>query len=268
MKRFNFKKVIFITSLCLFTGVFLFAQEKENKKIHIKVKKDDATTVDTSFTIDEDMDKDEIREMIRELTGMDVKVHHEDEMDYVYAFSIKDSTDRDSEAHMKKMDIHVTVDDDEEKHVTIYKHGDADHKKWVDHKSGTRYIIVEDEDGKKKKSEMYFISKESKGDEEEVVKKIIQKDGDVIWITTGEDIDKDKKGNILIMTKEDDNKNVIILESSEEPIHFRTKDGKELELIVKDKKSGTDIALDKVKVIKIEKTEDGVINIVVSDKKK
>jgi len=36
---------------------------------------------------------------------------------------------------------------------------------------------------------------------------------------------------------------------------------------VKDKNSGTDIALDKVKVIVIETTGDGGINVVVSDKK-
>ena len=69
------------------------------------------------------------------------------------------------------------------------------------------------------------------------------------------------------MKSEADDKNIIVLESIEKPIHFVTKDGKELELIVKDKNSGTDIVLDKVKVIVIETTEDGVINIVVSDKK-
>ena len=67
------------------------------------------------------------------------------------------------------------------------------------------------------------------------------------------------------MQKKD--KKVIILESSEKPIHFTTKDGKELEFIVKDKKSGTDIAFDRVKVIRIETTGDGNIEIIVSDKK-
>ena len=60
---------------------------------------------------------------------------------------------------------------------------------------------------------------------------------------------------------------VIVLKSSEKPIHFTTKNGKKLELIVKDKKIGTDIALYKAKVIGIETTEDREINIVVSDKK-
>jgi len=69
------------------------------------------------------------------------------------------------------------------------------------------------------------------------------------------------------MKREADDKNIIVLESIEKPIHFVTKDGKELEFIVKDKNSGTDIALDKVKIITIETSEDGVINIVVSDKK-
>jgi len=69
------------------------------------------------------------------------------------------------------------------------------------------------------------------------------------------------------MKREADDKNIIVLESIEKPIHFVTKDGKELKFIVKDKNSGTDIALDKVKIITIETRENGVINIVVSDKK-
>ena len=200
MKKINLKKLLFAASLCLFTGAFLFAQEKDNKEVRIMVKKNDSTTVDTSFTLDEDMDKDEIQKMIHELTGMDVKVHHGDKMDNVYAFSVKDSADFDTDidVDMKKMEIKVIVDDDGESFT---------------------------------------------------------------------DVHKDDKGNVFIMKKEADDKNIIVLESSEKPIHFVTKDGKELEFIVKDEKSGTDIALNKVKVIVIETTEDGVINIVVSDKK-
>ena len=198
MKKISLKKLLFAASLCLFTGAFLFAQEKDNKEVRIMVKKNDSTTVDTSFTLDEDMDKDEIQKMIHELTGMDVKVHHGDKMDNVYAFSVKDSADFDTDIDMKEMEIKVIVDDDGESFT---------------------------------------------------------------------DVHKDDKGNVFIMKKEADDKNIIVLESSEKPIHFVTKDGKELKIIVKDEKSGTDIVLDKVKVIVIETTEDGVINIVVSDKK-
>ncbi|MCD6566311.1 MAG: hypothetical protein J7K53_10255 [Bacteroidales bacterium] len=200
MKKTSLKKILFAASFCLFTGAFLFAQEKDNKKVHITVKKNDATTVDTSFTLDEDMDKDEIQKMIHELSGMDVKVHHGDKMGHVYAFSVKDSVDFDTDidVDMKEMEIKVIVDDDGESFA---------------------------------------------------------------------DMHKDDKGNVFIMKKEADDKSIIVLESSEKPIRFVTKDGKELEFIVKDKKSGTDIALNKVKVITIETSEDGVINIVVSDKK-
>jgi len=200
MKKISLKKILFAASFCLFTGAFLFAQEKDNKKVHITVKKNDATTVDTSFTLDEDMDKDEIQKMIHELSGMDVKVHHGDKIGHVYAFSVKDSVDFDTDidVDMKEMEIKVIVDDDGESFA---------------------------------------------------------------------DMHKDDKGNVFIMKKEADDKSIIVLESSEKPIRFVTKDGKELEFIVKDKKSGTDIALDKVKVITIETSEDGVINIVVSDKK-
>ena len=268
MKIISLKKLLFAASLCLFTGAFLFAQEKDNKEVRIMVKKNDSTTVDTSFTLDEDMDKDEIQEMIHELTGTDVKVHHGDKMDNVYAFSIKDSADFDTDidVDMKKMEIKVIVDDDGESHTVIKKYSNGDHKKWVDHKSGTHYVIVEDEDGEMKKSEMVFISKKHEGDENKVMKKIVHKDGNLIMITE-EDVHKDDKGNFSIMKKETDDKNIIVLESSEKPIHFVTKDGKELKIIVKDEKSGTDIVLDKVKVIVIETTEDGVINVVVSDKK-
>ncbi|MBE9510001.1 MAG: hypothetical protein IMY71_03915 [Bacteroidetes bacterium] len=293
MKKISFRKLIFAASLCLFTGTFLLAQEKGIKKIHIKVKENDVTTVDTSFTIDEDMDKDEIQEMIHELTGMDVMHHHGDDfimersgeknidffvynvdkgkldslkkihedemvityfddedtegmkkkhyvmkkkmsgdkMTHAYVFTIKDSADIDADVDVKEMEIKVTVDGDGESHTVIHKRGSGDHMKWVDHKSGDHYIIVKEEDGKKKKSEVIIISEECEGDEKKEIKK------------------------------------VIVLESSEKPIHFTTKDGKELELFVKDKKTGTDIALDKVKVIRIETSEDGVINVVVSDKK-
>ena len=57
------------------------------------------------------------------------------------------------------------------------------------------------------------------------------------------------------MKREADDKNIIVLESIEKPIHFVTKDGKELEFIVKDKNSGTDIALDKAKEEKRAKEE-------------
>lgn len=231
MKKINFRKLLFTASLCLLTGTFLFAQEEDNKKVHIIVKKNDATTVDTSFTIDEDMDKDEIQKMIHELTGMDVKVSHGDKMAHAYAFTSKDSADFD--ADVKEMEIKVTIGGEGESHTVIHEHGSDDHMKWVDHKSGSHYIIVKDEDGKKKKSEMVFISKEYEGAEK----------------------------------KEVDGKKVIVLESGEKPVIFITKDGKELELSIKDKKSGTDIALDEVKVIVIETSEDGVIKIIVSDKK-
>jgi len=297
MKRINFRKLLVSASLCLFTGTFLFAQEKDNKKVHIKVKKADATTVDTSFTIDENMDKEELQKMIHELTGMDVMVRHKDDlimegpgaknidfyvysgdkgkldslkkdhkdefiigyfddedtvgmkkkhwvmkkkmsgakMANVYAFTIKDSTDFDTDVDVdvKEMEIQVTVDDEGERHAVIHKYGDSDHKKWVDHKSGNQYVIVKEKDGKKTESEIFIISGEYEGDEK----------------------------------KEMDGKKVIVLESDEKPVHFTTKDGKELKLIVKDKKTGTDIALDKLKVITIETTKDGVINIIVSDKK-
>ena len=263
MKKINLGKLLFIAGLCLFTGTFLFAQEKDNKKVHIIVKKNDATTVDTSFTIDEDMDKNEIQKMIHEMTGMDVKVSHGDKMAHAYAFTSKDSAD--SDADVKEMEVEVNVDMDGESHTVIHKHGSGDHMKWVDHKSGDHYVIVE-EDGKKKKSEMVFISKEYEGDENKVIKKIVHKDRDMVKITE-EDVHKDDNGDVFIMKKEVDGKKVIVLESSEKPIYFITKDGKELEFIVKDKKSGTDIALDEVKVIMIETTKDGNINIVVSDKK-
>lgn len=231
MKKINFRKLLFTTSLCLFTGTFLLAQEEDIKKVHIMVKENDVTTVDTSFTIDEDMDKDEIQKMIHELTGMDVMVHHRDKMAHAYAFTIKDSADIDADVDVKEMKIKVTIDGDEESHTVIHKHSSGDHMKWVDHKSGDHYIIVKEEDMKKKKSKVIIVSEECEGDEKKEIKK------------------------------------VIVLESSEKPIHFTTKDGKEVELIVKDKKTGTDIALDKVKVIRIETSEDGVINIIVSDKK-
>jgi len=234
MAKINFRKLLFTANLCLLTGIFLLAQEKDNKKFYIKVKKNDTTTVDTSFTIDEDMDKDEIQKMIYELTGMDVMVHNG------------------------------------ESHSYIYKHDSGDNMKWVDHKSGNHLVFVEEEDGKKKKSELIVVCEEGEGDEKKVIKKVIKKvthkDGDMIMITE-EDIHKDDKENVFIMGKEIDDKKVIILESSEKPIHFTTKDGKELEFIVKDKKSGTDIALDRVKVIRIETTGDGNIEIIVSDKK-
>jgi len=264
MKKNNFRKLLFVVNLCLFTGIFLFAQEQENKKVHIIVKKNDATTVDTSFTIDEDMDKDEIQKMIHELTGMDVKVSHGDKMAHAYAFTSKDSADFD--ADVKEMEIKISVGDEGERHTVIHKHGSDDHMKWVEHKSGDHYIIVEDEDGKKKKSEIFIVSGEYEGDENKVVKKVVHKGGDMIMITE-EDVHKGDKGNFSIRKKEIDGKKVIVLESSEKPVYFITKDGKELELSLKDKKSGTDIALDEVKVIVIETSEDGVINIIVSDKK-
>jgi len=330
MKRINFRKLLVTAGLCLFTGTFLFAQEKDNKKVHIKVKKDDATTVDTSFTIDENMDEDEVQKMIFELTGMDIKFRHKDDlimegsgaknidfyvysgdkgkldslkkdhkdefiigyfdeedtvgmkkkhwvmkkkmsgakMANTYAFTIKDSTDFDTDVDVdvKEMEIQVTVDDEGESHAVIHKYGDSDHKKWVDHKSGNQYVIVKEKDGKKTESEIFIISGEYEGDEKKVIKTVKHKDGDMIMINE-EDVHKDDKGNSYIRKKEIDGKKIIVLESDEKPVHFTTKDGKELELIVKDKKTGTDIALDKLKVITIETTEDGVINIVVSDKK-
>ncbi|MCK4630064.1 MAG: hypothetical protein KAT40_01405 [Bacteroidales bacterium] len=229
MKK-KYLRIIFTATLCLFTGTFLLAQEEDNKKVHIMVKENDVTTVDTSFSIDKDMDKNEIQKMIHELTGMDVMVHPGDKITHAYAFTIKDSVDIDADADVKEMKIKVIVDGDGESHTVIHKHSSSDHMKWVDHKSGD-HIIVKEEDGKKKKSKVIIVSEECEGDEKKEIKK------------------------------------VIVLESSEKPIHFITKDGKEVELIVKDKKTGTDIALDKVKVIRIETSEDGVINIIVSDKK-
>ncbi len=265
MKK-KYLRIIFTATLCLFTGTFLLAQEEDNKKVHIMVKENDVTTVDTSFSIDKDMDKDEIQKMIHELTGMDVMHHNGDKMAHAYAFTIKDSADIDADVDVKEMKIKVIVDDDGESHTVIHKQSSGDHMKWVDHKSGDHYIIVKEEDGKKKKSKVIIVSEECEGDEKKVIKKVIHKDGDMIMIT-GEDIHKDNKGNVFIREKEIDGKKVIVLESSEKPIYFITKDGKEVELILKDKKTGTDIALDKVKVISIETSKDGVINIIVSDKK-
>lgn len=265
MKKNNFRKTVFTATLCLFTGTFLFAQEEDIKKVHIMVKENNATTVDTSFTIDEDMNKDEIQKKIHELTGMDVKVHHKgDKLAHAYAFTIKDSADID--ADVKEMEVEVTIDMDGESHTVIHKHGSSDHMKWADHKSGAHYVIVEEEDKKMKKSEIFIVRGEGEGDETKVIRKVIHKGGDMIMITE-EDVHKDDNGNVFIMKKEVDGKKIIVLESSEKPVFFTTKDGKELELIVKEKKSGTDIALDEVRIIMIETTKDGVINIVVSDKK-
>ena len=42
MKKISLKKLLFAASLCLFTGAFLFAQEKDNKEVRIMVKKNDS----------------------------------------------------------------------------------------------------------------------------------------------------------------------------------------------------------------------------------
>lgn len=274
MKKNSFKRLLFAVSLYLFAGIFLLAQEEGIKKIYIKVIKNDSITVDTSFAIDKDIGKDEIQKMIHELADMDVMLHYGD------GFEMEGSGEKNINFFVYNFDG-----------------GKLDSLKKI-HKDEMVFGYFDDEDSEGMKKKYYVMKRKMSGDKMAhayafAFKDSADIDADVdvkkmkIEITVDDDgescaiIHKHDSGEhmkwvdsgsgkhfVFIGKKEIDGKKIIVLESSGNPIRFTTKDGKDLEFILKDKKTGTDIAIDEVNVITIETTEDGNINIVVSDKKK
>lgn len=117
-----------------------------------------------------------------------------------------------------------------------------------------------------------YVSTDDK-DDHKIIHKHGSKDG-IKWIDdeSGDHyvIKKGDKGKEIVFSDhgpEKSERKVIVLESDENPVHFITEDGVELKLIAKDKKTGTDIALDKLKVLKIKKDKKGEIEVIVSDEK-
>ncbi|UCG27775.1 MAG: hypothetical protein JSV24_00005, partial [Bacteroidales bacterium] len=109
MKTVKLKTELILAAIFFFSSVLAFTQEKDKTKVHLKVKKDEVVTLDTTFYIKSGSESDELKNLISEFAEIeDLDLYRIDEHGHFYLDSGMKKVDSDS---IKT--IVLTVDDDE-----------------------------------------------------------------------------------------------------------------------------------------------------------
>ncbi|MCK4466424.1 MAG: hypothetical protein KAU83_12005, partial [Bacteroidales bacterium] len=250
MKTEKCKMAFLFTTLFLIVNILSFAQEEDKKNVHLKVIKNNETTLDTSFVVDKDIDKEVLYKKINELTGIEMKLftgfdlkhskHGYKHMPFFY----KDLECEDLDSLMAKKgklaaihkemfdEMEIEIDEDDRKTIIvssevkgkstskskcytyIIRDKDEDDFVWIGKDAGV-IMVIEDDDTVKIKKHKKIVKQ---GEEFEV--KIIKK-GDHEFIIIDEEgekwIEKDKGGDYFIK---------------------KIKSGEEVEYVIMKKKGG------------------------------
>ena len=66
MKTHVKKSLLFLITAIIFQSLVALAQEKDKTKVHLKVKKNDEVTLDTTVYIKSGSDSDELKNLLKE----------------------------------------------------------------------------------------------------------------------------------------------------------------------------------------------------------
>jgi hypothetical protein len=262
----------------LVANLLSYGQEGDGKNVHLKVIKNDKTILDTSFVTDEKTNNEILKNKIKELTGLDIKMftsydliadkkmEHEYSGSYTYAVTDEDKID--IKTRIKR--IHVDTEQEGDKlYVYINETDNKNDTIWIGKDKDIDIEILEDDDTLKVSK--YIMSIKS-GDEKDV--KVLKK-GDDKFIIIGEEgvkkIGKDEKGEHIIIKKKGENFLIIseddtlshnkvhIIKGDKKKSYFIIKKhkGEWEEYILKEDEFVTDEG-EKIKVI-VENDEDGTI---------
>ncbi len=272
-KRFPFLVAVFM----LLLGTIVSAQDEEKTKVRLKVLKNDEVTVDTTLQVASGADSDELKDLIREITGiedLDLHLYHSGEMQSHSMIMKKYGTDS-----LNRVALFVSRDDElkdlefiEEDDVAwVIKADTGDHKIMVRSGKGDEHvyaIISGDEKDLKvitRKADMVKVIHE--GDLEEVdedkavVYDVVKKKADLDDVE--EIVIKKKDGNVIIMKGDEIDK------ASGGHVYVKVSGDKEgaMDIFLQDNKDGTIVVKKDVKVIKKEDEEgEEVIEIVIMEK--
>lgn len=281
MKTITLRFVFLLAVLMLFNSLLALAQEDEKTKVHLKVKKNDAITLDTTLFIKSGADSDELKNLVKEfagIEGLDLQMISSDDI-HVHAYKMKKGSDSLKTVAIivgedDEVDTLNTLTDEGEKQVQItIKSGDKnDEFVWVSKDSiDDKHIIMKSGKG----DEMVFgiVS----GDEKDL--ELIHKKGDILNIISEEDLEKigkDEKGNYYIVRKKSDigeddeivikkkDGNVVIMKGDEihgikgKNVYIKTYDNEEgsFDIFLDKDEDGTVIVKKSITVMK-KKGEDG-----------
>lgn len=252
MKTEKCKMTFLFTALFLLVNILSFAQEEDIKNVHLKVVKNNETTLDTSFVMD--TDKEALHKKIHELTGIEMKLftgfdlkHGKHGYKYM-AFFDEDKECEDMDSLIAKKEklaaIHKEMFDEMEIEI------DEDDFVWIGKDAGV-IMVIEDDDTVKIKKHKKIVKP---GEKSKV--KIIKK-GDHEFIIIDEEgekrIEKDKDGNYFIKKIKSGEEgehviikkkggNVFIISDDEahhhDSVYVKKGDKKKTYVITKDHKSG------------------------------
>lgn len=284
MKTERCKMAFLFTALFLLVNTLSFAQEEAIKNVHLKVVKNNETTLDTSFVMD--TDKEVLHKKIHELTGIEMKLftgfdlkHGKHGYKYMTFFD-EDKECEDPDSLMAKKErlaaIHKEMFDEMEIEI------DEDDFVWIEKDAGVIMVIEDDDTVKIKKhkkivkpgeeSEVKIIKK---GDHEFIIideegEKLIEKDKDgnyfIKKIKSGEEgehvIIKKKGGNVFIISDDEalHHEKVHVIKGDDKKVYIITKEskGEKGKFIVKEDMEFVTEEGKRVKVI-VKDDEDGTI---------
>jgi hypothetical protein len=190
------KKVLFLLAVAvLFQGLSAFAQE-DKTKVHLKVKKQDEVTLDTTLFIQSGSENDELKKLIQKYTDMDdIHLHilHEGDLHKEHAYKVmKKGTDSLHTVIVTTGDKHEDMDieilEKDGKHVMIKKKVSSDdsEKAYVYAYDKGNYVALTSKDIKVKIDTLEAV--DEKGEKQvRVTIKSGGEGGEHVWVSKGKE---------------------------------------------------------------------------------